>query len=144
MLHLDIRSSRPIAGILAAVLISVLPSSGLGAAKPNQIRAGVAVANITADPTSAAVHDPLFAKTLVIEQGTNRVVIVTLDVIGASQPLVSSIRAGIKKEFGIDGSHVLINAAHNHNTMRQLASDLAKRTVAAVRRALESMVPALS
>jgi hypothetical protein len=99
------------------------------------------VADITADVPSAAVHAPLYAKALVGEAGPCRAVIIALDLIGASEPLVASIRGGVKRELGIDGSHVLINASHNHHTQGQVAKDLTKRIVAAVRRAAKALVP---
>lgn len=95
MLGSDIRLAQPTMGILAAILISVLFSSGPPAAEAAEVRAGVAVTDITADIAPAEIHDPLHAKALVVESGTSRAVIIALDLIGASESLVSSIRDGV-------------------------------------------------
>ena len=72
------------------------------------IRAGVAVMNITADKPTEPVRDPLLAKALVLEEGGNRAVILTLDVVEVTEPLVTEVRRGIRQQVGIDASSVLL------------------------------------
>jgi len=136
----NMRSSRLIQGVAAALVLVLLPN-GMQAAESVPIRAGVAVTDITGDVAPAEVHDPLHAKVLVIEKDARPVVIVTLDLIGAPRPPVVSIRARAKKELGIDADRILINASHDHHTQGKVAKDLAARVVAAMRRAAETMVP---
>ena len=45
------------------------------------LRAGVAKSDITTDAKDAAIHDPLFAKALVLDDGATRVVILAMDVV---------------------------------------------------------------
>ena len=63
---------------------------------------------------SDGVHDDLFAKSLVLDDGEKRVAIVSLDLISTSRPLVEESRAAIEKKTGIPASHVLICATHSH------------------------------
>ena len=56
MLYTCICSWRPSARVLAAVLVSALLSHGVESAEAAEVRAGVAVADITADVPSAAVR----------------------------------------------------------------------------------------
>ncbi len=121
---------------ISAVLGGVGPRS-----EAAQLRAGVAAVNITADTAPVNVHDPLFAKTLIVDDGTTKAVIISLDTIGASGTLVSKIRDRVQEELGIDRAGVLINAAHNHHTQGQVAKDLVDRTIGALKRASQSMVP---
>ena len=64
------------------------------------LRAGVAAVDITADTPPANVHDPLFAKTLIVDDGTTKAVIISLDTIGASGTLVSRIRERAQEARG--------------------------------------------
>jgi hypothetical protein len=126
---------------IAAVLVLFGIATGNAAAA---LRAGAAAVNITADKPEQPVRDPLMAKALVLEDGSNKVVIISMDLVWAQQPLVDEIRHGIKQELGIDPSAVLINASHNHDTCEAFAKDkeLAAQIVGAVKRASQNMVPA--
>lgn len=105
------------------------------------LRAGVAVESITTDNPTVVVHDPLRVKTLVVDDGTTKAVVVSLDIGGVSTTLVSMIRARLRDEFGIAEANVLVGASHNHHTQGQVASDVTDRTLKAIRRATETMVP---
>ena len=59
--------------------------------------AGVAAVNITADKPTVAVHDPLMAKALVLEDGGDKVVIISMDVVEAGDAIVSAIRRGVEQ-----------------------------------------------
>ena len=101
----------------------------------------MAAVDITRENPTVAVHDPLLAKALVADDGDTKVVIISLDLGGASSALVTAVRGRLRGELGIEQGHVLVNASHNHHTQSQLAEDLADRIVEAVRRAAETMVP---
>lgn len=105
------------------------------------LRAGVVVESIMVDEPTAPVHDPIKVKTLVLDDGSTRAVIVCLDVGGASTTLVSMIRARLQEKLAIAESNVLVGASHNHHTQGQVVGDVPERTRKAVARALETMVP---
>jgi len=105
------------------------------------LRAGVAVESIMADEPTTTVHDPILVKTLVMDDGSTRAVIVCLDVGGASTTLVSMIRARLREKLEIDETNVLVGASHNHHTQGQVVGDVPERTLKAVGRAIEGMVP---
>jgi hypothetical protein len=90
------------------------------------LQAGVAIADITPDPamlnwTLAAplpyreLHDPLFARALVISDGESRLVLLAWDLLDAREYAVARLRAAIEKATGIPGRNVIINASHNHS-----------------------------
>jgi len=121
------------------------------------LRAGVARSDITTDATNAVIHDRLYAKALVLDDGATRVAIVTLDVtaIGGrrisqnmlpdvSEEFLPRLRDRIQKELGIPGRHVLVNASHTHPPGKMLCDDdeQVKRTFDAVRRAAENLTEA--
>ena len=126
-------------GVAFAVLVllaGALPEASAA------LRAGAAAANITEDKPTGPVHDPLMAKALVLEDGSHKVVIISLDLIEATDSIVAGVRRGAEKEIGIDPSGVLINASHNHRTSGQIAKDVVPRIVGAVKQASQNMVPA--
>ena len=119
------------------------------------LRAGVARSDITTDSSDAVIHDRLYAKALVLDDGMTRVAIITMDVtaIGArhisdgmlpdvSEAFLPTLRERIQNELDILGSNVLVNASHTHPLGRMLCDDdeQVKRTFDAVSRASRAMV----
>ncbi|MBN1673130.1 MAG: hypothetical protein JXR37_18940 [Kiritimatiellae bacterium] len=118
--------------------------------------AGVAKREITTDRAGVAVHDPLYAKALVLDDGRTQVAIVAMDTIAIGGRAISrgiladvgedflpAVRGEIERELGIAGSHVLVNASHTHPPGRLLCEDdeQVARTVDAVREAFRNRVP---
>jgi hypothetical protein len=132
------KRASPLSGV--AITVLVLSASALSEASAAP-RAGVAVANITADKPAEPIRDPLLAKALVLEDGSSKVVLISLDLVLAPEPLVRDVRRGVQQELGIDPSAVLLNASHNHDTLDGIAKDLVPRIVAAVKQAGQNMVP---
>lgn len=60
------------------------------------------------------IHDPLFARALVLDDGSTRVALIVCDLIGVGEFLVERARALIAERPGIPASHVLIAATHTH------------------------------
>ena len=113
------------------------------------LRAGVAKSDITTSAEGVVVNDPLYAKALVLDDGTTQVVIIAMDVVAigmigdVSDDFLLRLRSRIQGELGIPGNHVLVNASHTHPPGRMLCDDGAQvdRTLDAVRRAQQSMTP---
>ena len=129
------RSIELVVAILAVGAVADFP------ARAGSLRGGVAAGSITSEAPTVLVNDPLFAKALVVDDGQTRIVIVCLDVGGASTSLVSAIRKRLGEELGIAEANVLVNASHNHHVQGQTVKDLPGRIVQIVRLATESMVP---
>ncbi|MGC9319197.1 MAG: hypothetical protein ACP5KN_14285 [Armatimonadota bacterium] len=114
------------------------------------LRAGVAKSDITTEDPDANVHDPLFAKTLVLDDGETRVAIIAMDAVAIggigdiSDDFLPRVRGRIEDELGIPGRNVLVNASHTHPPGRLLCDheEQVARTFDAVRRAMQSMVEA--
>ena len=126
--------------VLFAVILSVAVFVD-PPARAGSLRGGVAARSITSEAPTVLVNDPLYAKALVVDDGQTRIVIVCLDLVGASTSLVSAIRKGLDEELGIPQANVLVNASHNHHGQGQTVKDLPGRIVQTVRLATESMVP---
>lgn len=69
---------------------------------------------IARDNISTGVHDPLYAKALVLADGAARVALLTCDVLGLRYDFVTSVRSAIQAATGIPADHILIACSHTH------------------------------
>ena len=133
----------------------------------NGLRAATAIADITpqgparmdgygsrAEP-SRGVHDPLFARTLVLDDGAgSRAAIISCDLLGMHPWITSEVRRLASDRLGIPPDGLLLCATHNHagpvglrggmfsRLDEQLAQTLVDRICAAVEQAGGSLRPA--
>jgi hypothetical protein len=104
------------------VATALLPAS----ARASELRVGVASTDITppigsrmygysarGTNVSTGVHDPLFAKAIVLDDGTARVAVATLDLGTVTEENSANIRAIVKERTGIE--NVLCVASHTHS-----------------------------
>lgn len=132
------RIALPLRFMLAAAFAAI----SIGDVSAAQLQAGVAKVDIT--NTAGPVNDPLYAKALVLKDGTTTVVIITVDAvaIGEIGPIKSdylpTVRSQLEKELSIPPANVLINASHCHGVV---CTDVAQRTVQAVKEACGNMAP---
>src|SRR5690606_26012748 len=61
------------------------------------------------------IHDPLYAKSLVLKQGDTVLVFVIVDICAMQQDFLDEIKTDIQKVTGISKSHILISATHTHS-----------------------------
>ncbi len=114
--------------LLAALSGSALFSNLLGqpcCGQENETGMGVGFAHVEITPDvknhdvwmagyapgrkATSVHDPLFARTVVLHGPTKRIAIVSLDLVGFQLPDVQTIRSELP-----DYDHVLVTSTHNH------------------------------
>ena len=119
--------------VLAAVIV-VLPRATF-AQEPQstslqQMSAGVAKGVITnSEPrvmvngrVSEGTAEDIYARALVLNDGTNRLVIVTYDLncLDVATPILRQL---VRDELGIDPSRLILLATHNHNAPIQINPD---------------------
>ncbi len=122
---------------------------GAGDAHATRLLAGVAKSEITTDDPQVKVNDPLLAKALVLDDGTTRVAIVTMDAVAIggigdiSDEFLPELRRRIEGELEIPAANVLVNASHTHPPGRLLCEheQQVERTLDAIRRAASAMEP---
>ncbi len=89
-------------------------------------KAGAASANITPPLGSSIIggfrpipathiHDDLFARCIVLDDGSTKIVIVIADILGIPREIADSAKRQITKHTGIPASHVLLAATHTHS-----------------------------
>lgn len=125
-------------------------------ASSHPLRAGVAKIEITSQAPDARILDPLFARALVLDDGTTQLVLLTMDVtaIGArkiscnllpdvSEEFLPNLRGRVESELGIPGKNVMVNASHTHPLGKMLCDDQEqlKRAFEVIRQARQNMVP---
>ena len=98
---------------------------GSGPAPDSGLRAGIGIADITppggyrmsgyfSERCSLGASDPLKAKALVLEQGSQRLAYVACDLIGLPSEVTATARERIEMRTGIASSDVVIAATHTH------------------------------
>ncbi len=130
--------------IRVAILGSLIFVAVISQAAPIQaaLKAGAAKVDIT--NRDGLVNDPLHVRALVIDDGRQAVVILTLDVVSIGEighvksDYLPKVRAQLKAELGIEPQNILVNTSHCHGIP---VVDVDQRTVQAVREARQNMVP---
>ena len=95
---------------------------------PTMLKAGSAMANITPPlgtripggfrPRYAEnVDDELFAKAVVIDNGSTRVALITCDLIAIPEKIADAAKARIADRCNIPPAHVMVNATHTHTAV---------------------------
>ena len=130
--------------LLRLMIVGVTAFWMINTAQAAPLRAGAAKIDITHPDQPAKPNDGLFARALVLSDGQTTAVLVTVDAvaIGEIGPItheyLPKVRAALEKDLKIKPTNVLINASHCHGIV---CSDVAERTVEAVKAAAKNMVP---
>jgi hypothetical protein len=112
--------------LAVAMLIIAVPF----AADAAEMKAGVAKAVITnkeplvmvnGNVSEGTLHD-IYARALVLNDGSNRLIIITYD-LNCLDHATPFLRQRVRDELGIDPSHLLLLATHNHNAPIQINPD---------------------
>ena len=108
-----------VVGVLGFLVLAAGPAGA-------QLRVGVAKADVTPPPgvrmygygargqnVSTGVHDPLYAKAIVLSDGQRTVAWVTMDLGYADKPLTRDIRTAVSAALGFDD--LFLTASHTHS-----------------------------
>lgn len=131
---------RVVRCLIAAMVVSVFGDSSLSAADP--LLAGVSKIDIT-NPQAERVHDPSYAKALVLKQGNVLAAVITVDAvaIGGIGAIPDTFLAAVRRELaenpGIPASNILVNASHCHGSVRRDSDQLVVQAVRAAAKELE-------
>lgn len=138
---------------LAILILSIF---GFATISNAQMKVGVGKTDITPplgtplrgyyyERLATNVHDPLFAKAIVIGDGANTMVVVIVDNVDVAPFGFQEARARIQKEFKLPASNIIISATHTHTGPEY--SDVYEKILAtkihdAVKIAMQNMQPA--
>lgn len=107
-------------------VLALSAAAALSAAEEKVFRAGADRTDITPElgvlivgsfsPTPAKhVHDPLFARTIVLDDGATRLAFVIVDNVGVPQIVCDEAKRLITEKTGLPRENVLIASNHNHS-----------------------------
>lgn len=91
-----------------------------------ELRAGAATANVTpalgitinggvGPGTAQYIHDDLFARALVLDDGTTRLAFVVVDTCLVDRPVFDEAKRLVQRHTGIPSERVMMSAAHTHS-----------------------------
>lgn len=107
------------------------------------LEAGIARVDIT-DRQAGKVHDPCYAKALVLQAGSTTAVLVTVDAVAIGEigrvrdDFLAKVRREIAQEPRLADAQLIVNASHCHGIVRADTDDL---VVQAVREASQNLMP---
>lgn len=90
----------------------------------SQLFAGVAKCNITphvkvknwvTGKPYGFIEDSIYVRALVLNDGSNKIVIVVWDLVDAGESATEEVRKGISAALNIPADHIVVNASHNHS-----------------------------
>jgi len=61
------------------------------------------------------IHDPLLAHLLLIDNGINQILLISLDILFVSSELSSRLRQAVSEELNMDEKNILVAAIHTHS-----------------------------
>lgn len=153
--------------IFLTLLARIGTSSQAAMAAEIAFRAGAATSNITPELggdivggfspiPSVHIHDELYARCLVLDDGKTRLALVVCDLLGLHRKVSDEARRMIEEATGIPKACVLISATHTHSAISALGENrfqhdpplteyqqfVARRIADGVRRALNNCRPA--
>jgi neutral ceramidase len=70
------------------------------------------------DRIAESIHDPLYARALVLDDGTTSLAIVACDLLALKRPTVVRARELAAAQTGISADHIMITASHTHTGPR--------------------------
>jgi hypothetical protein len=130
-------------------------------------RAGAAASNITPpldepivggwnSPPAEHVHDELYARCLLLDDGRTKLAIILVDSVGVAREVFDTAKQSIRDKTGIPVENMLMAATHTHSSISARASNkvkangplsdyqsfVARRISDGVRRALSNLEPA--
>ena len=82
------------------------------------LRAGAAKVDVTPSPlprNTLGVHDRLYARAIVLDNGAATAALITLDAGSVSDATWQAVTQQLASELGIPATHVMLTATHTHS-----------------------------
>ncbi len=111
------------------ILFALVWTGGPGYAQDQVLKAGAALSNITPflgggivgnfgiPPEARYIHDELYAKCLVLDDGNEQIAIVIVDNVSIRREVFDYARKLISESTGMKGENVLMAATHTHSSV---------------------------
>ncbi len=154
-------------GTFFAIGLPKIDGNSVAWAQEKVFRAGAAMSNITPfldmpivggweSSPAVHIHDELWARCLVLDDGQTKLAVVIIDNIGASRAVYDAAKKEIHEKVGIPTENMMMAATHTHSSVsargdRRMAPEeklseyqtfVARRIADGVRRAVRNLEPA--
>jgi hypothetical protein len=154
-------------GTLILLFLGTAPMTAADGGAGRVFRAGAAASNITPplgaplvggwnSPPAEHVHDELYARCLVLDDGRTKLVFVLVDSLGLSREVFDAAKKAASERTGVPTSHMMMAATHTHSSISARGSGplgacesfndyqefLVRRIADGVRRAVNNLEPA--
>ena len=137
-----------IALLVIALSVAATPSrlaTAQGVTVSPSLRAGAAKVDVTPSPlprNALGVHDRLYARAIVLDNGSATAALITVDAGGLSDAVWQAVTQQLASELGIPATHVMLTATHTHSAGGPAGADYVTQIVQAARLARQALVPA--
>src|SRR5688572_16260853 len=135
--------------VLATLLLvtATAPAASAQTTGAAVLRAGAARVDVTPSDSelpknSRGILDRLFARAIVLENGSSSAALVTVDAGAISTALWQAVTGQLEKELGIPTANVLLTATHTHSAGGQRGAEYQRKIVESVRLAKQALMPA--
>lgn len=107
--------------ILFAVAVAITLLN-MKASAAGELKAGAARIDITPDSSAiprpfTSIHDPLYARAIYLDNGTDRALLLNADVGGISTAITDKVSDEISKSLNLSVANILISATHDHSAI---------------------------
>jgi hypothetical protein len=138
-----------IASVVTMMLLAAVVPRQAAAQRAERLslRAGAAKVDITPSPgelpkNSRGILDRLYARAIVLDNGTSTAALITIDAGAVPDPLWQTVTGQIEKELKIPAANILLTATHTHSAGAQRGPDYARKILDSVRLAQQRLMPA--
>jgi neutral ceramidase len=129
--------------IICFLLLAIAtPRIGMPALKAGAAKVDVTPAANELPKTYDGILDHLFARAIVVENGSARAALISVDAGAVPDAVWKPVTEQVEKDLGIPARNVLLTATHTHSVPGQTNADYIRRIVEAVRLAQERLAPA--
>lgn len=116
---MKIRKFFTCAALIAAIVLCCSSSAWA------QLRVGTGKVEVTPDAANLpspflSIHDPLYTRAILIENGKTRALLMNLDVGKISQNLYSKLSVEISTRYGVPADNIVMSAVHDHASVPEL------------------------
>jgi neutral ceramidase len=132
-----------------AALIAVFTGSAVHAAQPAAAGAPFRAGASRVDYTPATlprniigVLDPIYVRSIVVDNGQTRAALITVDAGGISTDLYNRVSARALKELNIPATQLLLSATHTHSVPGQPVATVEEKIIQSLREAVTRLQPA--
>lgn len=135
-------------GLVTGAALAAKPTaSAVAAARPSPLKVGAAKVDVT--PTEGqlpknfrGVLDHIYARAIVVENGTSRAAMVTVDAGAIPGPIWQQVSARVARELRIPPERLLLTATHTHSVPFVRDASYPDQIFEAVRKAAAAVRPA--